>query len=376
MKKLRDFDLREKKVLVRSDFNVPLDASGNILDDFRIRKSLPTINYLRNRRAKTILISHWKEGQSLKKIIPEIENLLTQKIAFARNCVARTTKMRVNRMKPGDIILLENLRFHKEEKANDPNFAKKLAKLADIYINDAFAVSHRAHASLVGVPALLPSGIGFLFEQEIQAMSEILKRPKRPLVGIVGGAKVESKIKPINEFLEKVDFLLIGGKIADIILRAKGLSISKPLPEPEIIEEIENFKLTNPKLRLPLDVVVALEGVYVRNTGPAGIRKDESVFDIGPETIKLFSRIIQDAKTIFWAGPLGKIEEQRFTTGTLEIAKAITKTKAYSIVGGRETVSFLSKHNFADKFSYVSTAGGAMLEYLSKGTLPAIEALE
>jgi phosphoglycerate kinase len=382
MKFIEDFNVKGKRVLVRCDFNVPLNKKSLVLDDFRIEKTIPTIERLIKKGAKVILMSHLGRPQgkfskhlSLASVQEKLLEYLDVSVTKARDCIGAGIEKWINRMREGEVLLLENLRFHKEEEENDLEFARALAELGDIYLNDAFAVSHRAHASLVGIPKFLPSGIGLLFRQEIEALSKVLKKPKRPLVGIIGGAKVHTKIDPINEFLEKVDFLLVGGKVADEILRAKGVSVGKPLPDPEVMTEIEKIELTNSKLRLPMDVVVSLSDVYTRVMGPGAARKDESVFDIGPETIRLFSQIIADAGTIFWSGPLGKIEEKQFSMGTLGVARAISKTKSYSVVGGRETVSFLRKCNLGDKFSHVSTGGGAMLQYLSKGTLAALEVL-
>ena len=381
MKTIRDFEVKNKRVLMRCDFNVPLDKKGKILDDFRIEKTIPTIKYLIEKQAKIILISHLgnpksaaQQSLSLAPVQKKLNELLDIPVVFVRDCIGKQVEQLSKEIKPGEILLLENLRFHKQESENDLDFAKNLAKLGDIYINEAFSTSHRAHASLVGIPKFLSSGIGLLFEKEIQGLSKILKNSKRPLVGIIGGTK-PSKIKSIKNLLEKVDFLLIGGKIANIILRAKGFSIGKPLPEPEIMQELVGLDLTNPKLRLPFDVIAVLHGVYVRKAGAGAVSKQEKVLDIGPETIKMFSQIIQQAKTIFWAGPLGKIEQKRFSMGSLGIARAIANVKAYTVVGGRETLDFLDDTQFLQKFDHVSTAGGAMLEYLSKGTLPAIQVL-
>ena len=381
MKTIRDFEVKNKRVLMRCDFNVPLDKKGKILDDFRIEKTIPTIKYLIEKQAKIILISHLgnpksaaQQSLSLAPVQKKLNELLDIPVVFVRDCIGKQVEQLSKEIKPGEILLLENLRFHKQESENDLDFAKNLAKLGDIYINEAFSTSHRAHASLVGIPKFLSSGIGLLFEKEIQGLSKILKNSKRPLVGIIGGTK-PSKIKSIKNLLEKVDFLLIGGKIANIILRAKGFSIGKPLPEPEIMQELVGLDLTNPKLRLPFDVIAVLHGVYVRKAGAGAVSTQEKVLDIGPETIKMFSQIIQQAKTIFWAGPLGKIEQKRFSMGSLGIARAIANVKAYTVVGGRETLDFLDDTQFLQKFDHVSTAGGAMLEYLSKGTLPAIQVL-
>ncbi len=383
IKDITEIAVKNKRVLLRCDLNVPLDAKGNVLDDFRIEKAIPTIEYLIKKGARVILISHLGRpgGKVVKKLsLAPIQEKLVEyldlSVTKARSCLGEEIKEWTEKMAPGEVLLLENLRFHPGETKNDLNFTKELAKLGDIFVNDAFAVSHRPHASIVGLPRFLPSAMGLLLKEEIESLSKVIKKPKRPLVGIVGGAKINTKIRPIKSFLEKVDFLLLGGKIANIVLNIKGVSVGRPLPEPEIIKELEGLELTNPKLRLPVDVSVALNSVYERKAGPANVRKDESVLDIGPETVKIFSRIISEAKTIFWSGPLGKIEEKQFAIGTFGIARAIAQSDAFSVAGGRETVSFLRESNLADQFSFLSTGGGAMLAYLSKGTLPGIEALE
>jgi len=382
MKFLEDFNFRGKRVLVRCDFNVALDEKGNVLDDFRIQKTIPTIEYLVKKGAKVVLMSHLgrPKGKVVKRLSlsPVQEKLLEYldlSVTKAKDCIGKEIEKWTREMGEGEILLLENLRFHRGETENDLNFAKELAKLGDIFINEAFSASHRAHASIVSIPKFLPSGIGLLFTEEIEALSKVLKRPKRPLVGIIGGAKVVTKIKPIKNFLKRVDFLLLGGKIAEVILRVKGISVGKPLPESEIMEEIKVLELTDPKLRLPIDVIVALNEVYVRSSGPGSVRRDELILDVGPETVRIFSQIIRKARTVFWSGPLGKIEEKRFAMGTLGIARAIPKM-AFSVAGGRETVSFLQEYSLAKNFSYLSLAGGAMLEYLSEGTLPGIKVLE
>lgn len=383
MRVVEDFNVQGKRVLVRCDFNVALDTRGNVLDDFRIEKTIPTIEYLLKKGAKVILMSHlgrpggkFVRRFSLSPVQEKLLEYLDVSVTKAQDCAGETIEKWTNEMREGEILLLENLRFHKEEEENDLEFARRLARLGDIYINEAFAVSHRAHASIIGVPKFLPSGIGFSFKQEIEALSKVLKNPKKPLVGIIGGAKIHTKIEPVTNFLKKVDFLLVGGKIANVILGAKGVSVSKPLPEPEIMKKIERLELTDPKLRLPIDVVVALDEVYVRNTGLGRVGKGELILDIGPETVKLFSQIITSAQTIFWSGPLGKIEEKRFAIGTLGVGRTIAESRAFSVAGGRETVSFLREYNLGDKFSHLSTAGGAMLKYLSEGTLPGIEILD
>lgn len=343
MKTLKDFNLENKKVLVRCDFQVSLDEKGNVLNDFKIRKAMPTINYLAEKKAKVILMSHWKpmeserKAESLKLILPKIAELTKKEIKFSCDCIGEKTEEEIKRMFPGEIILLENLRVHKEEEENSDLFARKLASLGDIYINDAFGASHRPHASLVGLPKYLPSGAGFLLEDEINSLKKIIENPKKPLIVIIGGAKVKTKAKVIDQLSEKADSILVGGLVREEIKR-------------------ENIRFKNSqKIIFPMDDVVG--------------------FDVNDETINLFKEKINSAKTIFWTGPLGKIEEKEFQKGTTAIALAIAESSAYSLAGGGETVWFLEKIGLIEKFSHISTGGGAMLAYLSGEKLPGIEAL-
>ena len=347
IKTLRQFNLKKKKVLVRCDFNVPLNEKGEILDDFRIKKTLPTIEYLIEKGAKIILMSHLgrpleNQKYSLKPVAQRLEKLLKKKIGFLEDCVGESGAREVEKMKPGEIVLLENLRFHKEEEKNDKNFAKELAKLGQIFINDAFGASHRAHASIVGIPKFLPSGIGLLLEKEIKSLDKIIKNPKKPLIAIIGGKKVEDKAGVINKISEIADFILIGDLIE---------------------KEIDEKKI---EIIYPSKIVKPIDG----------LKKDNTPSDIGPKTINLFKEKIKRAKTIFWSGPLGKIEERNFQAGSKEIAKAIIESKTFSVVGGGETVEFLNKIKIAEKFNHISTGGGAMLEYLSGKKLPGIEVLK
>lgn len=345
IKTLNDFDLKHKRVLVRCDFNVPLSNEGEILDDFRIKETIPTIEYLIKNKAKIILMSHLDdpggkvvENLRMDKIQEKLMEYLDLSVVKSRDCVGKEIEDWIVQMQPSEILLLENLRFHKEEEENDDNFAKKLARLGEIYINDAFAVCHRNHASVTGIPKYLPSGMGFLLEKEIKILTDLIKRPKMPLLAIIGGKKVETKVKLIDRISEIADFVLISGLIA------------KELKE-------RNFKIKYPqKILEPVDSI--------------------ETFDIGPKTISIFIDKIQKAKMIFWNGPLGKIEEKKFQKGTKEIAKAIIKVGAFSVVGGGETVEFLNQIGLTQKFNHVSTGGGAMLSFLSGEKLPGIEALK
>lgn len=343
MKTLKDFDFKNKKVLVRCDFQVPLDEEGNILDDFKIRATIPTVEYLIEKKAKVILMSHWKpmesqkKAESLKLILPRIAGLLKKRIKFLDNCVGEKVKKEIEKMRSGEIVLLENLRSHKEEEANDDGFARELAVLGDIYINDAFGVSHRPHASLIGIPKYLPCGAGLLLEKEIKVLKRIMENPQKPLIAVIGGAKVETKTKVINELSKDADFVLVGD-----------------LTKSEIKEQ--NIQFANPqKIVFPV--------------GPV------NAFDISDKTIDIFKEKIATAKTVFWTGPLGQVEKNEFQKGTMAVAQAIIASGAFSVAGGGETVWFLGQSGLIDKFSHVSTGGGAMLAYLAGEKLPGIEAL-
>jgi len=343
MKTIKDFSVKCKRVLVRCDFSVPFDTKGNILDDFRIRAVLPTITYLIKHQAKIILMSHLDNPdgtvtENLDKIKNRLEALLNTKIIKMDDCVGKKVENRVLILEPKEILLLENLRFHKEEFNNDSEFAKELSKLGEIYINDAFSVCHRPHASVILVPEYLPHGAGFLLVKEIENLTKILKNPKKPMVVLIGGRNVQTKSRFIDKISYLADFVIING-----------------LVKKETVEKKINF--SNPqKIISPIDNLEAL--------------------DISDRTIGFFRKKILTAKTIFWNGPFGKFEDNRYKKGTLEIAKAIIKSKAFSVVGGGETVEFLDKENLISKFNHVSTGGGAMLDFLSGEELPGIKALE
>ena len=343
MKTLKDFNFKNKRVLLRCDFNVPFDEKGLISDDFRIKQSLPTIEYLKKKGAKIILMSHLgrpnkNQKYSLKPIGSRLEKLLEQKVKFLDKCLGKKIEKEIEKMKPGEIILLENLRFHEEEEENSANFAKELSKLGDIYINDAFSVCHRSHASIVLLPKYLPSGAGLLLEKEIKVLTNLMESPEKPLLAIIGGKKVETKVKLIDKISEISDFVLIGGLIK---------------------KEIEQKKI---KLKNPQKIISPVDDILT--------------FDIGPKTIEHFKEKIFQAKTIFWNGPLGMTEKEEFTKGSKEIAKAIIESGAFSIIGGGETIEFINRIGLVDKFSHISTGGGAMLAFLAGEKLPGIEVLK
>ncbi len=385
MKTVRDFKVKKKRVLVRCDFNVALDKEGNILDDFRIEKTIPTIEYLIKNGAKVILMSHLgrpdgKKVETLKldKVQERLTEYLDLSVTKAPDCVGKEIEEYTKELQAGEILLLENLRFHKEETQGNKEFAQKLSKLADLYINDAFGVSHRSHASVTGVPKFLTSGVGLLLEKEIKVLSGLIQDPDQPLVSIIGGAKVETKIKLLKKLLEDKTHLLLGGVLANTVLKAKKVGIGQSKIEPKMVELAKKMDLTNSKLHLPVDVLVASNSsknsFFIRAIGE--VKKGESIFDIGPDTCELFENIIKRAKTIFWNGPLGMIEKKDFSKGTLKIAQAVAGSDAFSVVGGGETVEFLNKKGLSSEFNHVSTGGGAMLCFLSGEKLPGLEALK
>jgi len=391
MNSLKDFNFQNKRVLVRCDLNVPI-AGGRVLDDFKIQRVLRTLTYLKKAGAKIILLSHLgrpdqnqkskikNQKYTLKPVAAKLEELLKDKVKFSKKCIGRKAKKEVKKLKPGGILLLENLRFEKGEEKNDQKFAKALAELGDVYVAEAFAVCHRQHASVAVLPKLLPHFAGFEFEKEIEVLSQISQNPVRPLVVIIGGVKIASKIKVIEKFLKISDHLLFGGQIANVILRVKGICLGKPWPDEAVIKVIEKLNLTDTKIHLPVDVVVSPDEtgeIYIHQTAPGSVRKDEGIFDIGKETIQTFSGIIKGAGTLFWSGPLGMYENEKFSQGTREIGRAIARThNAFRIVGGGDTVAAVRKFNLLDKFSYVSTGGSVMLAFLAGEKLPGLEALK
>ncbi len=386
MKTLKDFNFKNKRVLIRSDFNLPLNEKGEIEDDFRLKQTLPTIEYLIKQGARIILMSHLGEpkGEVVERLrLGPVGEKLSRELNLPAiktlDCLSKEVRNLTERIKPGEIILLENLRFHKGEQENDLEFAKELAGLSDVYINDAFSVCHRQHASVVGITKYLPSAAGLLLEKEVKILSRILENPWRPLAAVIGGVKIESKIRVIKSFLEKADHLLIAGRIATTILTVKGICLGRPWPSREIVKEIEKFELTSSNLHLPLDALVSPDNkgrVYVRTAAPAKVRKGEELLDIGPETIKIFSQIIKEAKMLVWSGPLGYFEEPKFEEGTKLIAEEISRNhRAFKLAGGGDTISALTKFGLRDKFDHLCTGGGAMLAFFGGQKLPGLEAL-
>ena len=389
-KTVRDLDVAGKKVLVRVDFNVPLNDKGEITDDTRIIASLPTIQYLLEQKAAVILMAHLgrPKGQvkpelSLAPVAEHLGKLLGKKILFAPDCVGEAAQAAASKLKPGHILLLENLRFHKEEEKNDMEFAEKLASLADLYVNDGFGVSHRAHASVEGVTHFLPAAAGFLLEKEIQYVGQAVTNPLHPFVAIIGGAKVSDKIGVISNLLDKVDTLLIGGGMANTFLAAQGYKMGKSLVEEDKLdlakELLAKAKKNKVNMLLPTDLVMAAafapDAEHVTEK-VKNLNQAYMALDIGAETSKAYAEALADAKMIVWNGPMGVFEMDAFCKGTEAVAKAVAKSRATSIVGGGDSVAAIEKLGLAKRITHISTGGGASLEYLEGKVLPGVAALD
>ncbi|HLO99144.1 MAG TPA: phosphoglycerate kinase [Fimbriimonas sp.] len=382
---IRDIDLSGKKVLVRCDFNVPIE-NGAITDDRRITEAVPTIGHLLSSGAAVILCSHMgrpKGGPSpefsLGIVAKALAPLLYKNVELLPDCVGPEVESRCASLQPGEVVLLENVRFHAEEEKNDPAFAKQMASLADFYVNDAFGTAHRAHASTAGVADYLPSAAGFLIEKEIKYLGEAIHDPKRPLIAVMGGSKVHDKIALIDNLLPKVDQLLIGGGMVFTFLKAKGFEVGKSLLDAESIEYAGSLLQQFPeKLLLPTDVVVSPE---FKAEGPAttvsadGIPSDQMGLDIGPDSSQAFREAILAAGTVIWNGPMGVFEFDLFANGTKTVAKAMADSDAVTIVGGGDSAAAVEKFGYADDMTHVSTGGGASLEFLEGKELPGISAL-
>ena len=388
-KTVEDIDVAGKRVLVRVDFNVPLDADFNVTDDTRIIGALDTIRYLIGHGARTILVSHlgrpksgFEERFSMKPASARLAQLLGAPVVQAADVIGADAQKKAAALRDGEVLVLENARFHKEEEKNDPAFAKELASLADIYVNDAFGTAHRAHASTEGVTHFLPSVCGFLIKKEIAFMGTALSNPDRPFVAILGGAKVSDKIKVIENLIDKCDSIIIGGGMAYTFIRAKGFSVGSSLCENDKLELagdlLKKAEARGVNFMLPVDTIVATafnNEAESKNVLSESIPDGWMGLDIGPGAIEEFSRVIAGAKTVVWNGPMGVFEMPNFAVGTKEIAMAVSQSGAISIVGGGDSVAAIEQLGFADKISHISTGGGASLEFLEGVTLPGIAAL-
>jgi phosphoglycerate kinase len=391
MKYIDDFDLGEKRVLFRFDFNVPLDENSHIVDDGRIRAALPSINYALDERAKIIIISHlgrpkgkYIDKLSLNPVARRLSRLLGKDVILAKDCIGNEVKHLIDTMTPGCIVMLENLRFHKEETDNDDDFAKELAGFADVYIDDAFGNAHRNHASNVGITKYIDKcGLGFLMRKELNYFSKTLENPFRPFVAIIGGSKVSDKLQALGNLVRKVDKMIIGGGMAFTFLKAMGYEIGKSIVEDDLIDTahqgIEIAKKLGVKLYLPVDCVIAesMDPKAVTKIVPLQeIDPNWMGLDIGPATIALFREALFDAKTIIWNGPMGVFEIDAFSRGTFAMAHAVANSHALTIVGGGDTDVAIHQAGESDYITYISTGGGASLELLEGKKLPAIQAIE
>lgn len=390
-KTVKDIDVNGKKVLVRCDFNVPIDSeTGKITDNRRIRAALPTIQYLLDHNAKVILCSHLgrPKGEfnlkySLKPVAEELSKLLNKDVKLAKDVIGESAKELTSNMKEGDIVLLENVRFHKEEEQNDPEYSKALASMVEIYVNDAFGTAHRAHSSTTGVADYLPAVSGFLIEKELEFLGGALENPKHPFVAILGGAKVSDKIGVIENLLDKVDTLIIGGGMAYTFYKAQGHHIGTSICEEDKLDLaksiLEKAQEKGVKLLLPVDNHVSSE---YSNNGEDKIVDSTEIpdgfmgLDIGPKTIEKFEEAVKDAKTVVWNGPLGVCEFDKFATGTKAVATMLSKIGATTIIGGGDSAAAIEKLGLADKMTHISTGGGASLEFLEGKTLPGIACLQ
>ncbi|PYG85897.1 phosphoglycerate kinase [Ruminiclostridium sufflavum DSM 19573] len=388
-KTIEDIDVAGKKVIVRVDFNVPLDANGKITDDKRIVGALPTIKYLVDKGAKTILVSHlgrpkdgFEDKFSMKPTAVRLGELLGKNVIMAKDVIGEDAKAKAAALQSGEVLMLENVRFHKEETKNNPDFAKELASMAEIFVNDAFGTAHRAHASTAGLADYLPAVCGFLIKKEIEIMGKALANPARPFVAILGGAKVSDKIAVIENLIDKVDTLIVGGGMAYTFLKAKGYNIGTSICEEDKIELakslMEKAAAKGVDLLLPVDNAIAKE--FNNDSEKKIVASNEMLdgwmgMDIGPATIEKYAGTIKNAKTVIWNGPMGVFEFSNFATGTKEVAKALAESGSISIVGGGDSAAAVEQLGFADKITHISTGGGASLEFLEGKVLPGIDVL-
>jgi len=382
---VRDVDLEGKRVLARVDFNVPLQ-NGHITDDTRIRAALPTIRYILEHGAALILCSHL--GRPKGKPVPELRmdpvaerlrELLGQPVKKAGDCIGPEVRAAAAALKPGDVLLLENTRFHPEEKADDPEFARKIAALADIFVNDAFGAAHRAHATTEGVTHYLPSVAGFLMEKELEFLGQVTENPEHPFVAILGGAKISDKIKVIESLLAKCDRLIIGGGMANTFFKALGYDMADSLVEDNAVDTARALlKQAGSQIVLPVDVVVADafdNNAQKQTVAPNAVPSGWRVLDVGPKTLATYESALSDAKTVVWNGPLGVFEMPAFATGTFEMAKLLAKLDAVTVIGGGDSAAAVKQAGLTDKMTHVSTGGGASLELLEGKVLPGVAAL-
>ena len=387
---IRDLDVQGKTVLVRVDYNVPLDAEGHVADATRIVATLPTIAYLRERGAKVVLMAHFGRPKgkvdpkySLKPVAAELSKQLGIDVPLAPDCIGPEVEPLVKGLGRADVLFWENVRFHAEEEKNDPGFSKQLASLGDLYVNDAFGAAHRAHASTAGIAAYLPSAAGFLMHEELAVLGGILESPARPFVAIVGGAKVSSKLGVLESMLQRVDTLLIGGGMANTFLKARGLEVGKSLLEADLVQTAADLdKRAQEKgvaLLLPEDVVVAdkvADDAEVSTLDASAVPADRAIVDIGPKARVAYAKALEGAGTVLWNGPMGVFEIAAFAEGTRAVAQALADSSATTVIGGGESVAAVEQLGLADKMSHISTGGGASLELIEGRELPGVAALD
>ena len=391
MKTIKDVDISGKKVFIRVDFNVPMDSKQNITEDTRIRTVLPTLEYALEKKAKIILASHLGRPKgkavpemSLKPVAPYLAKLIGKDVKMAPDCIGADVSAMVSSLKDGEILLLENLRYHAGEEKNNPEFAKELSSLCDVYVNNAFAVSHRAHASVAAITEYAPVSVaGLLLSKEMDYFRKAMDNPKRPLVAILGGAKVSSKLAAIENMLQHVDRVIIGGAMANTFLKSQGVSVGKSVVEDDLLETakqiLQHAREKNIDFILPVDAVAADK--FEASATPRQVKINEipddlMVLDIGPETVAAYSKAIEGAGTIVWNGPMGVFEMESFSKGTMELANNVAASPALTIVGGGDTDAAVHKANVQDKISYISTGGGAFLMLMEGKVLPAVACLE
>ena len=385
-KTVADVDVNKKRVLVRVDFNVPLKGD-EVADDTRIRAALPTINYLLAHDAAVILCSHLGRPKgkpdaelSLRPVAEHLAELLDEPVAFANDCIGPVAEEAARELGFGEVLVLENTRFHPGEKGNDPEMARQLASLADLYVMDAFGSAHRAHASTEGISNYLPAVAGFLMEKEIQYLGQVISDPQKPFIAILGGAKVSDKIGVIRNLLAKTDFVLIGGGMANTFFKAQGYPVGDSLVEDDVLDTArELLQVAGSRLRLPIDVVIANRfdnDAESKVMAMAPVPEGWRILDIGPETVAAYDKVLHDARTIVWNGPMGVFEFPKFAVGTFGVAEAVAESEAVSIVGGGDSVAAINQSGLQDRITHISTGGGASLEMMEGKDLPGVAALE
>lgn len=391
VKSIKDLEIKGKRVFFRFDFNVPLDGAGTVKDATRITRALPTLNYAISQGAKCILTSHLgrpkgerKPDMSLRPVAAKLEELLGKKVRFVDDCVGESVEQAVSEMKDSDVLFLENLRFHAEETKNDPGFSAKLAAFADVYVNDAFGTAHRAHCSTVGVPGLVSEkAAGLLMKEELDNLEKALANPAKPVLAIFGGAKVSDKIEVLNNIVQRMDGILIGGGMANTFLVCQGYNMGASRVEEDMVQTaariMDAASLKGARVSLPVDVV-ASSGIEDESSAKTyeikDLPVDKMALDIGPMTVRAFEKEISGAGTIVWNGPMGVFESEAFKKGTMEIARAVAESSAFSVVGGGDSVRAVKQAGVTDKISYISTGGGAFMEFMEGKTLPGVAALE